>query len=137
LISSGQADGASFFGDADPEGTNAFFLTASQLVPSDRDQLYDVYDAAVGGGLPSQNESPPVRCASQQACQGPVAGSESGASPGSSSFNGSGNPKKPPACKKGFVRRHGKCVKKGKKKKGKPGKHSKTRRADHGHGGKK
>jgi hypothetical protein len=137
LISSGQDDGASFFGDADPEGRNAFFLTASQLVSSDRDQLYDVYDAAEGGGLPSQNESPAIRCASQQACQGPLAGSESGVSPGSSSFNGPGNP--PPACKKGFVRRHGKCIKKGKPKKGKgkPKKHSKKRTADHGQGGKK
>jgi hypothetical protein len=138
LISSGQADGPSYFGDADLEGTNAFILTASQLVSSDRDQLYDVYDAAEGGGLPSQNESPAIRCASQQACQGPLAGPESGTSPGSPSFNGKGNPK-PPKCKKGFVRRHGKCVKKGKpkQKKGKPRKHSTRRPAGHGHGGKK
>jgi hypothetical protein len=140
LLSSGEGDKPAYFGDADASGKNAFILTESQLVPSDRDQLYDVYDVSEGGGLLSQIEAPAIPCESQQACQGPLTGSESSTSPGSSSFNGSGNPK-PATCKKNFVRRHGKCVKKPKaahkkKSKGKKSK-GKKRTASRGQGGTK
>jgi hypothetical protein len=134
LISSGTGDEPSYFADADPEGKNAYFFTASQLVPSDRDQLYDVYDARIDGGLASQNQSQTAPCVSRQACQGPQAGAEPSSSPGTSNFAGPGNAKVR-SCKKGFVRRQGKCVKrKTQKKKGKSKSHHKK---DHGKKGKK
>jgi hypothetical protein len=145
LVSSGQDEQASLFADADREGKNAFIITASQLVPPDRDQLYDVYDVREGGGLASQHEASLVPCASQQACQGPLKGSEVQITSGSSSFTGSGNPK-PKTCKKGFIHKHGKCVKKPKHhkkrhkqhRKGQKSKKAKTRRtAGHGRGGRK
>jgi DNA-binding beta-propeller fold protein YncE len=128
LISSGDGDKPSYFGDVDPEGKNVFIFTASRLTPSDKDQLYDVYDASEDGGLASQHEVPPPRCSSLGACQGPVAGAESGATPGSSTLSGGGNPKAK-SCKKGFVRKHGKCVKKARRKT----KHGKAKRHKNGH----
>ncbi|HEY2054316.1 MAG TPA: hypothetical protein VGH14_10320 [Solirubrobacterales bacterium] len=115
LISSGEGEEPSYFADADPQGKNVYFFTSTRLVPADRDRLYDVYDARLEGGLASQQEVPPTRCGSQQACQGPQEGSEAASSPDTSTFVGPGNPK-PRVCKRGFVRKHGKCVKKPKKK---------------------
>jgi|GEM_PF-1703836 len=132
LISSGEGDHPSYFADADREGKNVFVLTESQLVPADRDQLYDVYDASEGGGLASQNEPPPVRCVSQGACQGPLVGPEAGTTPGSSTFTGPGNPKSA-KCKgaKKCKQQHKKKSRKHKKK------HAKKRTARHGRGGAK
>ncbi len=116
LISSGQGDEASYFAGADREGANVYFFTSSQLVPVDRDHLYDIYDARVGGGLPSQHELPTAPCGSRQECVGSQATPESSTPPGSSSFHGQGNVTPRAKCRKGFFRRHGKCVKKHHKK---------------------
>lgn len=51
LISSGTSDFDAAFLDASPDGSDVFFATRSQLLPSDRDQLVDVYDARVDGGF--------------------------------------------------------------------------------------
>ena len=69
LISSG-AQGArpSWFGDADEKGKNVFLFTDRQLVAQDRDQLVDVYDARVDGGIPAQEAVPPPRCGSGDEC---------------------------------------------------------------------
>ncbi len=117
LISTGKSQEASYFADADREGGNVYFFTSSQLVPADRDQLFDIYDANEGGGLASQHQEPTVPCGSRQACQGGQVGAPEWSSPGSSSFSGPGNPPALPAkCKKGFIKRHGKCVMKHHKK---------------------
>jgi hypothetical protein len=146
LISSGEGDQPSYFGDADPEGRNVFILTASRLVPLDRDELYDVYDASVEGGLASQHETPASPCDSRTSCQGPAAGAQEGSTPGSSTLVGPGNATRLKACKKGFVRKHGKCVKKHKsqkkkhntsKKKHRSSKKKKKKRAGGGRGGRK
>lgn len=55
--SSGAGGMADIFLDADATGSNVFFATASQLAPSDVDNLYDVYDARVGGGVPAPSGS--------------------------------------------------------------------------------
>jgi hypothetical protein len=155
LISSGDSDQPSYFADADREGENVYFFTSSQLVPADGDQLYDAYDARERGGLASQHPVRSLPCSSRQDCQGPQVGAGAAGTPGSSTFQGPGNPKAP-KCKKGFVRRHGKCVKKVKhgkkhhrkhhkkkvhKGKGQKKKHtgnaSAERRAGHDRGGKK
>jgi hypothetical protein len=53
LISSGSSSSESSFADASANGKDVFFLTYSQLVPQDIDELVDVYDAREGGGFPS------------------------------------------------------------------------------------
>jgi hypothetical protein len=122
LLSTGTSDQASFFVDASSEGNDVFIATLSQLVPVDKDQSYDLYDVHVDGGLASQQVEPDTPCESAGACQGvgaSPAGSQS--TPGTASFQGPGNlsTQHPASCKKGSVRKHGKCVKKlGHKKKG-------------------
>ena len=37
-----------------PIGNNVFFFTTQGLVAQDRDELVDVYDARVGGGIAAQ-----------------------------------------------------------------------------------
>jgi hypothetical protein len=144
LISGGEGDEPSYFADADGKGRNAFFFTSSQLVPTDRDHLYDVYDAHENGGLASQNQTPTAPCGSKQACQGAQTAAGGTASSGTSTFVGPENPSPPGACKKGFVRKQGKCVKHAKKHKKKSKKHkkksggsSKKGRAGRGQGGRK
>jgi hypothetical protein len=122
LISGGAAGmGPSYFGDASESGDDVFFFTVQPLVAQDRDELVDVYDARVGGGIASQNQAPPPPpCESEANCRSSTAAPPSGlATPGSSTFDGEGNPKRPPACKKPKVRKHGKCVRKPKKRDGK------------------
>jgi hypothetical protein len=117
LISSGTSNLPSYFADADPEGNNVFFFTAQGLVAQDRDQLVDVYDARIGGGLASQNSVPPAPCVGEEGCRGAAAPPPAVQSPGSAGFVGPGNAKAPKKCKKGLVRKHNKCVKKSGKKK--------------------
>jgi sugar lactone lactonase YvrE len=131
LISGGaKGAGASYFADADEEGEDIFFLTGQALVAQDKDELVDVYDARVNGGIPAQEAVPPVPCEGEAGCLGAVANGPGPTGAGTSSFQGPGNPKPPAACKKGQVRKGGKCVKKKskhkahhhkKKKKGKGG----------------
>jgi hypothetical protein len=111
FLLSGGVKGASYFGDADLEGRNAFFFSEQQLVAQDRDQLVDAYDARIGGGIASQNEMPPVPCEGE-ACLGPAGAPPAAAAAGTSTHVGPGNFSPPPSCRKGKVRRHGKCVKK-------------------------
>lgn len=111
LISSGASPEPSYFGDADVEGDNAFFFTEDQLVGQDRDELVDVYDARVGGGIAAQNP-PVVPICEGEACKGPVPSQPLGQSAGSASFNGPHNAKPNRQAKK-----HKKHRKKTKKKK--------------------
>ncbi len=118
LISSGESPEDSEFLDADPSGENAFFTTSTSLLPQDPG-LIDVYDARVGGGFPQSTR--PAVCEGE-ACQGsPLPPVDS--TPASLVFSGPGNlapllsaPKptvKPPLkrCRKGMVRKKGRCVK--------------------------
>jgi hypothetical protein len=120
LISSGTSPFPSYFGDASPSGNDVFLYTSQPLVAQDRDELQDVYDARVGGGIPSQNAPLPVPCVGE-ACAGQTASPPTSQTPGSSSFVGPTN-STPVKCKKGFkkVKRHGKtvCVKVKHKKQG-------------------
>jgi hypothetical protein len=115
LISSGTSPEPSYFGDADEEGDNAFFFTEDQLVGQDKDELIDVYDARVGGGIAAQN--PPVVPACEgEACMGAVPTTSPGQSPGSAAFNGPGNAKPNHQAKK--HRKHKKKAKSKKKARG-------------------
>jgi sugar lactone lactonase YvrE len=92
LISSGTGVRPSYFADADASGGNVFFFTDQSLVAQDKDELVDVYNARVGGGIAAQNETPPPPCEGE-ACQGQLPPAPVVPSPGSASFTGPGDPK--------------------------------------------
>jgi WD40-like Beta Propeller Repeat len=116
LLSSGESGESSYFLDASTNGDSAFFISASQLVPADKDELTDVYDARVDGGLASQHVLASESCRSVEACAGQGSTPPPLQSAGTQSFQGPGNP---PAtrCKQGSARKHARCVKKHKAKK--------------------
>ena len=111
LISGGREGADSNFLAADPSGANVFFTTREQLVGADTDELIDLYDARVEGGFAEEGELPP--CLDEGCLPPPPAALQP--PPASSILNDSGNAK-PLKCKKGQVKRKGKCVKKKKKK---------------------
>ncbi len=91
LISSGESDASSYFSDASADGNDVFFLTSQSLVRQDTDQLYDVYDARVDGGIPAQNQAPPTPCEGE-ACRAPGSATSQTQSAASATFSGPGNP---------------------------------------------
>jgi hypothetical protein len=117
LISGGSEAGDSNFLTIDPSGKNVFFTTRERLVAADQDELIDLYDAREGGGIAP--EFKPLPCQGE-ACQ-PALPPPPESQPNTQNPT-EGNPKPPKKCKKGQVRRGGKCVKKpqhkGKKGKG-------------------
>jgi hypothetical protein len=90
LISSGQSPNDSFFLDASEGGRDAFFITREQLLPRDKDEQLDLYDARIGGGFAEANVVP---CASGEACLGPASSPGKQQGFGTSTFAGPGNPK--------------------------------------------
>ena len=117
LLSSGKSKEASYFIDASSDGSTAFIATSSQLVPTDKDELYDAYAVRTNGGLASQHVTATIPCSSGEACHGSSSQAPETSSPGTSSFQGPGNPKsgktKAKKCKKNA---HKSCKKKQKKK---------------------
>jgi hypothetical protein len=91
LISNGKSEFPSLFADASASGEDVFFFTRQQLVGQDTDQLQDVYDARVGGGLASQNEPPAVPCEAPESCHGPAQAPLAEGSPATPGFVGPGN----------------------------------------------
>jgi len=105
----------------DASGDDVFFMTAEQLVPQDTDTNMDVYDARVDGGFPVPL-SPP-EC-SGDGCQGPLSPAPTLLAPGSEFQAGEAGPlavsapaaapkakAKSLKCRKGFVKKQGRCVK--------------------------
>ncbi len=118
LISSGRAEGGASFVDASLDGADVFFLTDGSLVKSDPGSV-DLYDARIGGGFPEAET--PIPCEGN-ACQGLL--SEPVDPALNTQLEGLGNPKvhyrgEGKKCRRGFVKRRGKCVKKGKRSRGK------------------
>jgi DNA-binding beta-propeller fold protein YncE len=113
LLSSGKSEQPSFFIDASSDGSTAFLLTTSSLVPLDQDDLYDVYAVRSDGGIASQHVLPGPPC-QEESCRGPAAQPSAPTRPGSSSFNGAGNPKPKPhkTKKKRCHKRKHQCTKK-------------------------
>ena len=99
-------------------GKDVFFATTDSLVPQDTDTQYSWYDAREEGGFPAPPASP--ACVAE-ACQGPLGASPTLTTGTSDTATASGDlaapvavkpvVKKPAKCKKGFVRKKGKCVK--------------------------
>ena len=105
LISTGQGAEPAFFADASADGSDVFFFTRSRLVGQDTDQLTDIYDARVEGGLAAQNPvfAPPCEA---EGCKGAIP--ESLPLPNPPDFSGPGNPKKnrPKPCAKKKSKKH-------------------------------
>jgi hypothetical protein len=108
LISAGREAFDSNFLAIDQSGQNVFFTARDQLVPADMDRLVDLYDAREAGGFAFESQPPSFECKGE-GCQPPPP-MPPDSPPASSILPSSGNAA--PGCKKGQVRRHGKCVKK-------------------------
>jgi hypothetical protein len=117
LLSGGQTRDASYFVDADVEGNNVFFDSRGRLVPQAEDENIALYDARVGGGFLELKTS-----CTGTGCQGVPPAPPIFATPASVTYEGVGNfePQPPTVekvvvkstkCKKGEVRKSGRCVK--------------------------
>jgi hypothetical protein len=110
LISQNSDSGPAYFADASASGEDVFFFTTARLVGKDGDELLDIYDARVGGGLAAQNPIAAPPCEGEAGCKPPpTQPPDFQAPPG---FSGPPNPNPPKHCPKGKVRKQGKCVKK-------------------------
>jgi hypothetical protein len=86
VLSGGESSDPSFLVDSDSSGDNVFFTTRAQLVPEDRDEATDLYDARVHGGF-SQTS---LACTGS-GCQGVPPASPTFATPASVTFDGAGD----------------------------------------------
>jgi hypothetical protein len=93
LISGAEAGGEAAFLDASASGSDVFFATRERLAPSDADELLDVYDARVDGGLPAPSQ--PASC-DGTTCQEPLPPPPLLATPLSALFSGPGDLIAPP-----------------------------------------
>ena len=118
LLSAGNSKEGSYLMDASSDGKVAFIATSSQLVPVDRDELYDVYGVRTGGGIASQQITRGTPCDAESCRGAPTQGTPPSA-PGSSLFTGPSNvkAKKHKPCHRG----HRRC-----KRKNNHGKHGKN-----------
>ena len=100
------------------DGVDVYFSTFQTLVPQDRNgEFIKIYDARTGGGFPRPKVRLPAKppmSATARAARPRRRRSEPGATLGSTGNVKAKKSKK--KCKKGFVKKHGKCVKKKKRK---------------------
>jgi streptogramin lyase len=128
LISAGTGGLATWFIDASPSGNDVFMLEFQNLVRQDiQEEARVIYDVRVNGGIPEPATQPP--CTTADACRAaPAQRPSTFGAPASQTFSGAGNLALPPPtvtkCKKGFVKKKGKCTKKPRRKT----KHAHTRR---------
>jgi hypothetical protein len=139
LLNAGKSGRDTYFLDNSESGNDVFFATTEELVPSDTDGGYSVYDARV----PRPGDNPPATAVPCEGsvCQGPPNVPSPLTPPASATFSGLGNPTPevtPPTpktatktvkCKKGFTKKNNKCVKDKKKK-------TKAKKASHNGRGK-
>jgi hypothetical protein len=106
LLSTGKSPDGSHFGDASASGDEAFIFTDQSLVGQDEDQLIDVYDVRVDGGLQSENPSAVTPCGGEE-CKLPVGVSPAPPFVASVTFSGPGNqtPSAGPHAKAPMVRK--------------------------------
>jgi hypothetical protein len=118
LLSTGTGSLQTFLIDASPNGNDVFIRELQKLIPRDtQEEAPSLYDVRVDGGIPEPTSTP---CTTPEACRTASAPSPSifGA-PASQTFSGAGNllvlpspPVERVICKKGYVKKKGKCVKK-------------------------
>jgi hypothetical protein len=121
LVSSGKNPFDSSLLSVSANGTDSFFFTRDVLVADDKNgTLMKVYDARANGGF--FVVPPPPACVASDECHG--AGSPSPPEPVISSAS-PGHGGQELTCRKGFVKKRGRCVKK------KPHRHGKRRGRPH------
>jgi DNA-binding beta-propeller fold protein YncE len=94
LLSSGTSTHESAFLDASANGEDVFFLTAAQLVATDRDNNFDVYDARVctaSSPCLKPPPPPPAPCGNEASCRPPAPSPQGFEVPASATFSGPGN----------------------------------------------
>jgi len=94
LLSSGIAKNESAFLDASADGSDVFFVTAGQLVATDPDHSYDLYDARVctdSSPCIKPPPPPPAPCNEESSCRPAPPAPQSFEAPLSSTFSGPGN----------------------------------------------
>jgi NHL repeat len=131
LISTGTSSTESVLLDSSESGNDVFFLTRQKLLPQDtNEEALSIYDARVDGGFP-ETAIPPA-CTTADSCRSaPTPQPAIFGEPASQTFSGIGNltsseakakakPRSKTArCRKGFVRKKGRCVKRPGRKAGK------------------
>ena len=115
LVSTGINEFDSALLSASRDGKDVFFFTHDVLYSGDENgNLVKIYDARQGGGFYVPQTLPPCRASDE--CHGPS--SESPPPPDIGTYRGVGGQltpvmaTKPKRCKRGQVRRHGRCVRK-------------------------
>jgi len=91
LISSGTSPDPSYFADASASGNDVFFFTTQPLVGQDTDQLLDVYDARVDGGITAQNPPKAQPPCAGDTCRGPSTAAPATPTVASITFSGPGD----------------------------------------------
>ncbi len=128
LISTGLSPFNSSLLTASADGKDAHFFTRDTLVKQDLNgSLVKIYDARENGGF--TYTPPPVDCKASDECHG--ASSPAPAPPSIATITGTGGnhtqAKRPPNCRHGKVRKHGRCVKRHKHRKHRKHQHGKKR----------
>ncbi len=119
LLSAGTSPAISSLADASANGNDVFIITRAQLAVEGNEN-FNLYDARVGGVPPIS----PAVCTGS-GCQGAPPAPPIFATPASATFNGVGNfvsrvppsvkskskhKSRPRSCKRGFVKRRGRCL---------------------------
>ncbi|MGH2975624.1 MAG: hypothetical protein ACRDLL_12255 [Solirubrobacterales bacterium] len=125
LLSTGTSSAPAYFGDASASGDDVFIFTHDQLVPQDKDQLVDVYDVSVGGGLAYQHTVEPPPC-DGEACRGAGSSVPEASGASTAAFAGAGDP--PPNRRVSCPKGKRKVLAKGRTRCRRPHKHSHKRR---------
>jgi NHL repeat len=126
LISTGKDENDSEFVDASAEGRDVFFLTGQSLLTQDPGQV-DLYDAREGGGFEPVPPAPEI-CETEAECLPPPPPPPPPLPALQTQSPGEGNVVPPKRCRRGFVRKGGKCVKRHHKKKHHRHKHNSAKR---------
>jgi hypothetical protein len=108
LISSGKSSDESYLVDASSNGRDAFFATRERLVGWDTNGNYDIYDAREGGGFPEPSPQPVCQ---GEGCKAPPTGAPASPAPATPHIQNPGNKVEQPKCRKGSVRKRGRCTK--------------------------
>ena len=108
LLSGARPDRPALLADASADGDEVFFFSAAPLVGQDRDELLDVYDARVEGGLAAQG-TPAPGCGGE-ACRPPASGGPLPAEAlGTEAAAAAPPPRRPRRCARRGQTGHGRC----------------------------
>ncbi|HTT93060.1 MAG TPA: hypothetical protein VMF55_00160 [Solirubrobacterales bacterium] len=87
--------GVSTYGGASTDGHDVYIATREKLIPSDRDEITDVYDVRVDGGFPQPTAS--SLCESNEGCHGPASSAPNTPNAASAGFSSDLKPLSPRA----------------------------------------